>query len=936
MNVGNDNALFTNTQVDNSKEDIKDNLPDSQPAKLVSIIVVNRNGMNHLPTLMESLIHSVFYANFEIVFVDNASTDTSIPFVEEQCRGICNLTVIQNKDNLSFSEANNIGAKHANGDLLLFLNNDTQVTDHWLDALMEGWTTSEKPGAFGSKLIYPEMPPDCPNARKIHCIQHAGISFKYVKRENSSFIQPFNSGNGVPEDTDFGCDPIRKAAVTAAALLVSKEAFFAVEGFDERYVYGYEDVDLCLKLHKAGYENYFCPKSMLYHYEFGTQQTDASKQVAERRRNNMLLFQAKWQRYLARELLNDKLNNNRIFAENELTIGFAVTEDTPETSAGDYFTALELGEALQEIGYSIEFYSQRSAGDCYAIDETVDVIISMIDGYDISKIHGNNPGLIKVAWIRNWNNRWCKQPYFNEFDIALVSSNLGVQFVKQHSNVPASLFPIATNYAKFHDGIAFCSTEEDRERFSCDYAFTGSYWNAKRDIIRFLNPAHFDASFKLFGANWDKRPRFAEYWQGFLAYADIPKVYAHTRIIIDDSNHVTKPWGSLNSRVYDALAAGVLVITNNVLGSYDLFDGKLPAFTSKKSFEDLLEYYLENEQERVSLVKALQAKVRDKHTYTIRANELKTILSDYNEDRIIPNTVDILGCMPSTQGKRSWGDYYFSLSMKKELEQFGYKVNIVYRNQWYDRSNSQYRIVLRGKYRYLPDTDSDQLNIMWNISHPADIDLEEYNEYDYIFFASSSMYSKFNKVVSTPSSVLMQCTDPDILSHRETDKKEYQLLFIGNTRGIHRECIAHLDTNKWNLTIYGKGWDCYPEGQYVKGTLLPNEEIGQAYHDAEIVLNDHWSDMRDYGIVSNRIFDALAANAFIVSDYLPEIEELFDGCVATYKNPAELNSVVDYYLNHENERREKADKGRQIVLAKHTFKDRMLVVDKVFQNLKLS
>ena len=76
---------------------------------------------------------------------------------------------------------------------------------------------------------------------------------------------------------------------------------------------------------------------------------------------------------------------------------------------------------------------------------------------------------------------------------------------------------------------------------------------------------------------------------------------------------------------------------------------------------------------------------------------------------------------------------------------------------------------------------------------------------------------------------------------------------------------------------------------------MPNDQVGQAYRDAKIVLNDHWDDMKETGIVSNRLFDALAAEAFIISDEMPEIEEIFEGTVVTYKDCKDLKEKVDYY-----------------------------------------
>ncbi len=94
---------------------------------------------------------------------------------------------------------------------------------------------------------------------------------------------------------------------------------------------------------------------------------------------------------------------------------------------------------------------------------------------------------------------------------------------------------------------------------------------------------------------------------------------------------------------------------------------------------------------------------------------------------------------------------------------------------------------------------------------------------------------------------------------------------------------------------------------------MDNDKVGQAYHDAKILLNDHWDDMREYGIISNRIFDALAVGAFVISDDIPEITTLFEGNVVTYQTKEDLKEKIDYYLEHTEERDRMAKRGQEIV-----------------------
>jgi spore maturation protein CgeB len=106
------------------------------------------------------------------------------------------------------------------------------------------------------------------------------------------------------------------------------------------------------------------------------------------------------------------------------------------------------------------------------------------------------------------------------------------------------------------------------------------------------------------------------------------------------------------------------------------------------------------------------------------------------------------------------------------------------------------------------------------------------------------------------------------------------------------------------------------------GPHLPTEEVRKAYSSAAIVLNDHWDDMREYGFISNRIYDALACGALVISDHLPELPQRFGDAVVTYEHAAELTELVEHFLENPEERARRGDRGRAIV-REHTFVHRV-------------
>ncbi|WP_300427838.1 glycosyltransferase [Methanobacterium sp.] len=876
----------------------------SEESPLVSIIIINRNGVNHLRRLFSDFTEKTQYPNFEVIVVDNDSQDESQLFLEE-LRAKLPLKIIKNEKNESFSKSNNHAVEIAQGEYVLLLNNDVEPTYGWLNQMMKSALESEDVGAVGAQLVYPDCSRSRYNRKKSFKIQHTGIGFM----EEKGYIKPYNIGNGDVFHIDDE-DKVR-AAVTAAALLVSRDKYLEVAGLDEGYLYGYEDVDFCLKLHKKGYKNLYCPRAVLFHYEFGTQESDKSKEVRSRRLNNQKLFRERWGKWLRRELLLDKLNNNRIFSPQPLKVAFVVTETGEDCTAGDYFTALSLGKSFQKFGWEIDYLPRRASRDWYHVDPDVDVLISLLDAYDIRRIHCDNNLLIKIAWPRNWLSRWISHPDFLDFDLVMTTSETACRYIEEKTGMKTHLLPLATDPEIFNQEVV------KSDKWECDYCFTGSYWNDPREIVDMLDPESLPYTFKLFGKNWDEFDKLKDYYHGFVNYKDIPRVYRSTKVVVDDANRVTKEYGSVNSRVFDAIASGVLVITNGELGSQETFNGMLPVYRSKEELNELLTFYLSHEDERMAKVEELQDFVLSNHTYDQRADKIKNCLESY----ILKKKIAIKIPAPSWELVEEWGDYYLALGLKKELERLDCEVILQVLPEWEgdDDARCDIVLVLRGLSRYNPKPQ--HFNIMWNISHPDEVTIEEYNQYQHVFIASEYWTEEIAKKVDVPVDALLQCTDPELFYPDTDDNYKHDLLFVGNSRKVYRKILKDLLPTDQDLAVYGTNWEGIIPDKYIKGQHIPNKELRKAYSSCKILLCDHWDDMRDKGFLSNRLFDASACGAFIISDKVRNIEDVFGDNVVTYEDSAELNNLIKRILNVEKNNN-MIEEIRQDIVKKHNYGDR--------------
>lgn len=218
----------------------------------VSIIVPTFNGLTYLKQMMDSVQKNTEWP-FELIVVDNASNDGTQDFILNSDYTMDG-QYLRNEENMGFAIANNQGAEVAKGDFICFLNNDTIVTKGWLTAMMNVFSEEKAVGMVGARLVHPGQ----------GTIQHAGV---------------VRLSSGVPDHINFKknmdhpdvMERKQYFAVTAACAVMPKQLFNEMGGFDERYWCGWEDMDLCQKVRRAGYQIIYEPTALVYHYESRTE-----------------------------------------------------------------------------------------------------------------------------------------------------------------------------------------------------------------------------------------------------------------------------------------------------------------------------------------------------------------------------------------------------------------------------------------------------------------------------------------------------------------------------------------------------------------------------------------------------------------------------------------------------------------------------------------
>ena len=886
---------------------------------LVSICVLNRDGEAHLRRLLDGLARTT-YRSFELVVVDNASSDGSVELLRGAEIG-APVTVIENAENASFSDGNNQAVRASGGELVLLLNNDIEpVADGWLGHLVDTLEDHDA-AAVGARLVYPRRPGLGTNqGDTIHpdlTLQHRGVHFA-------------TGGDGIPVGRNLGAgeDPtgpaatavVERPAVTAACMLIPRATYDAVGGLTSGYRYGTEDVDLCLKLRRGGGRVVYDGQAVLWHHEYGTQ-NEAGRETKRRNRlHNRELFADRWGPQLHRQVLLDRLRGEGAWSDEPVHVAITVTRDDPDAGYGDYYTAHELGDALVELGFHVS-YAERHAERWYDLDDTVDVLVVLLDAFDLRRV---SRSVLSVAWVRNWTDRWIDRPWFADYDLVLSSSTTSKELIERRTTKVAHIFPLATNHRRF--------TPDGPTGPSSLAVFSGNYWDQPRAIIPALQALPDTDDVRVLGVNWEAVDGVARFAAGPVDYTDLPAVYRGATAVIDDTAQHTAPYRAVNSRVFDALATGTPVITDNPEGLREVLGDTatgLLAWHDAASLRERLAWLRAHPDEAVERAARWRDVVLREHTYQQRAAELRALL----EEHVTALSVGIAIGVPRDEERHRWGDEHFARDLQRQLEQAGHPCRVLILPEWEQAHSARHDVVLHlfGLSQLRPRPA--QTTVLWNISHPELVTAGMVDRYDVAFCAGRRFTDELDARATTAVHHLPQATDPDRFRPDADESSEvphHDLLFVGNSRRVRRriidDVVAVLDQLPGGpeLAIYGADWT--PDlvnPRHVVADHVDNDRLGAYYAAADVVLNDHWDDMRAHGFLSNRLYDALAAGAFVVSDHVDGIEEQFAGAVATYTDRASLAAVLQHHLQHPEERRERAARGRAVVLDGHTFADRV-------------
>ncbi|KQS14317.1 hypothetical protein ASG04_00010 [Curtobacterium sp. Leaf183] len=283
------------------------------------------------------------------------------------------------------------------------------------------------------------------------------------------------------------------------------------------------------------------------------------------------------------------------------TVAFAVSTDDVDAGAGDVYVALGLAKYLERLGWGVQLWP-IDRWDTHVPDD-VDVVVSMIESFV--------PGLLPrhtalVGWVRNWTDVWAELPYLDEFDAVWTSSTAARDRIAERYDGAVHLLPIGVDPELF--------SGDDQGSSPIDVVTTVNFWGAERLGTSALDELAEQRDVVWYGANQEHLVRSDRIdHRGHASFFDLPAVYAAARVVVDDVIPPARAYATHNSRLFEGLASGSLVVTNCAEGLEELGLGDLPTYHDGPSL------VLAAADTDAALVERLRAVVLERHTYASRA-----------------------------------------------------------------------------------------------------------------------------------------------------------------------------------------------------------------------------------------------------------------------------------------------------------------------------
>ena len=621
------------------------------------------------------------------------------------------------------------------------------------------------------------------------------------------------------------------------------------------------------------------------------------------------------------------------------TIGLKISAAENWHTWGDYILGQELKQGFEDLGHQVETAYMDNYYPSADTQTTIDVYMHGFIPFNPPHASAKKNVLylyypLETAHMEKYKNLenitepdwYSLQTELWNYDLIAVASPTYQKQIEKYG-IPTIFSPQFTNPKKFfyeydvskaHD-ILFVG-RPGYERLSALWAIESGY-----DVA-------------LYGDGWqDKAP--LQYFKGeYIDNNELHKYYASAKIVLNDTREDMKKAGFISNRVFDVTASGGFLISDYMPEIEQFYGNTIPMFKTKEDLSRLIKYYLAHPKERQQKAQAAQKITLDFFTNKVIAQQIISALKEnYSFFSDVPDTLVIKNPWPHTA--REVGDFWLSKDLEIGLRNVGFDVQTYYYEKgfhpdlFYQKADNL--LYLQFKYNYTDFEDEHKAKIMYlyfptfipkrgkftntkdTFIYNTDAYLNNELEYfDFIATPAKAVWAQLQQF-GYPAEFVPQFTNPQKFKFEPKEELKTDLLFIGSCWYDRISALYAIELD-YNISVYGLNWQGKIPERFIKGNFVDNQNLSQYYSSAKIVLSDHADDLAQMGIVINRLYDATATGAFVISEYSPYIEEIFGDTIPMFSSKEEFKQLVDFYLAHPLERQKKAAAAQKITLEHYT------------------
>ena len=333
----------------------------------------------------------------------------------------------------------------------------------------------------------------------------------------------------------------------------------------------------------------------------------------------------------------------------------------------------------------------------------------------------------------------------------------------------------------------------------------------------------------IYGKGWEEVPACAPYARGELPYEELALLYPSVKLVLDDTQGPTLPYGAVNARVFDALAAGTLVITNCESGVRELFDEEFPVWSSRESLARGSTSCSRDERRRGALAARYREVVLARHTYAHRAARLRELLVEH-EQRL---TFCLKIGAPDRAVAPRWGDLHFAEAIARELRRRGHRALVQTLDEWEDEAGLSYDVVvhLKGLCALSPQARPVQRAVV--DQPPGRADRRGVRR---LRSRGGGLARVRGAAERSGPRRRWSCSSrrPTRGSCIRTPARQlaHELVYVANSRNVLRPIARDLLPTERDLAIWGANWEGLIDTSRVIAEHVPNSALRHVYSSA--------------------------------------------------------------------------------------------------------